>query len=63
MKAELPRETVGTGDLTNTTRLIPLPADPHLTLAGEAVDLAVVTSVVLYGVPRFHFAIQVVLLK
>ena len=59
IEAELPSETLGTRDLTDTAMLIPFTTDLHLTTLQGAEDVTSVSIMVFCGVFESLEAVQV----
>jgi hypothetical protein len=60
IEAELPSETLGTKDLTDTTMLVPFTTDLHLVTLQGAEDVTSVSIMVFYGVCEFRDAMQAI---
>jgi hypothetical protein len=63
IEAELPSETLGTRDLTDTAMLIPFTTDLHLATLPGAEDVTSVSMMVFYGVCESHMILQSVVNK
>jgi hypothetical protein len=60
IETELPSETLGTRDLTDTAMLIPFTTDLHLATLQGVEDVTSVSIMVFYGVCESRYGMQVV---
>jgi hypothetical protein len=60
IEAELPSETLGTRDLTDTAMLIPFTTDLHLATLQGAEDVTSVSIMVFYGVCESRDVMQAI---
>jgi hypothetical protein len=63
IEPEFPSETLGTGDLSDTTMLIPLTVEFHLATLPGVEDESIVSNMVLCGVCKGLMMPQVVVYK
>ena len=63
IEPEFPSKPLGAGNSTDTAMLIPLTIDSHLATLPGVEDVAILSSVVLYGVYECNDTLQVIVFK